>query len=310
MTATRTAALAWTGCAGLWALVVAHLATGDAGPVTTALHATAGWWWLGAAGCAGLAAAAGSRRALAAAVGGLVLCAGWTVPGTVGRSVGARGEGVLVVGVANVLSSNPDVDALLAELAAEDPDVVGLIEVRAAHGALVDRRFPSARWPRRRVIPRPDNFGIAALCGARCAAPRELGVEGVPWIAVPARVGEATVEVVVAHALPPVTAAHHAVWREQIGFLAALPGPAVVLADLNLTRHNPTFRALCRAGFRDAFAEVGRAAVRTWTPWRRGPDLLRLDHVLVRGPVRVVDVRALPHRGSDHRAVVARLAAP
>jgi endonuclease/exonuclease/phosphatase family metal-dependent hydrolase len=73
--------------------------------------------------------------------------------------------------------------------------------------------------------------------------------------------------------------------------------PAVLAGDMNLW--GPPVDVLFRGW---------RRAVRgqpTWPAWRPHSQV---DHVLVRGPVTVVDGRALPMAGSDHRPLRATLA--
>jgi endonuclease/exonuclease/phosphatase family metal-dependent hydrolase len=72
-------------------------------------------------------------------------------------------------------------------------------------------------------------------------------------------------------------------------------GPAVLAGDMNLW--GPPAVALLR-GWRRA------VRTRTWPAWRPHSQL---DHILVRGPVSVLDAVALPDFGSDHLALRAHL---
>ena len=68
-------------------------------------------------------------------------------------------------------------------------------------------------------------------------------------------------------------------------------GPAVLAGDMNLW--GPPVSVLFR-GWHRAVREP------TWPAWRPHSQV---DHILVRGPVTVVDGRARPMAGSDHRPV-------
>ena len=82
-------------------------------------------------------------------------------------------------------------------------------------------------------------------------------------------------------------------------------GPVIVAGDSNTSAWSPRFRNLVAAtGLRDA--EVGQGWIGTWPAWFR-PALVPIDHVLVKGPVAVVDLRREPFVGSDHYPLVADL---
>ena len=284
---------------------LAHLTVPDSGPLVVAAHATAGWWWV--ATLVGLGLGVALRDRIGIGLCGLATLAtlAWTLPGSFGGAPG--GDPQLRVAVANVLSSNPEIDRLLDDLAAEDPDVVAIIEVPPD---LDLDRFDPARWPVRGVLPREDNFGIALLARDGATPVETVSVAGIPWMRAEIAIDGRSVEVIAGHTLPPVRALNHRVWVEQLTWLATRQTDGahrVVLADLNVTRHNPTFTTLHGVGLRDALADVGRAGARTWTPWRAGPDLLRLDHVLISPGLATTEIRVLPRRGSDHRAVRADL---
>jgi endonuclease/exonuclease/phosphatase (EEP) superfamily protein YafD len=86
-------------------------------------------------------------------------------------------------------------------------------------------------------------------------------------------------------------------------WLADPDRPTVVVGDLNATlEHGPVQRAL--GGARPAT----RRAPATWPArWRRAFGVT-IDHVLVSRPVAVRSVEVVDVPGSDHRAVLARLA--
>ncbi len=73
------------------------------------------------------------------------------------------------------------------------------------------------------------------------------------------------------------------------------PGPAVLAGDMNLW--GPPVTA-----FFPGWSRALRA--KTWPAWRPHSHV---DHVLVRGPLRVAEARVLPASGSDHLPVRVRL---
>ena len=83
--------------------------------------------------------------------------------------------------------------------------------------------------------------------------------------------------------------------------------PTILLGDLNATVDHSELRALMGERFRDAPELAGSGLLRTFTPSRRLPPLLHLDHVLVDGHFGVTATAVVDLPGSDHRALVARL---
>ncbi|OWY62344.1 hypothetical protein B7486_58940, partial [cyanobacterium TDX16] len=87
-------------------------------------------------------------------------------------------------------------------------------------------------------------------------------------------------------------------------------GPIVLAGDFNANTQTAGFRALLEAGATDAARASGRGWARSWPDRGRWLPVLLLDHVVVGGGVGVQDTAEGPGHGSDHRYVVADLAAP
>jgi endonuclease/exonuclease/phosphatase (EEP) superfamily protein YafD len=80
----------------------------------------------------------------------------------------------------------------------------------------------------------------------------------------------------------------------------------LVGGDFNATFDHGQFRRLLRHGFRDAWLDTARTPLFSWSPNRRVPPLLGLDHVLLRH-ARARVIRTLPVPGTDHHAVFAEI---
>lgn len=98
-------------------------------------------------------------------------------------------------------------------------------------------------------------------------------------------------------------------WTRELAllrpWLADPARPTVVVGDLNATlEHGPLQRALGGA------RPVTRRAPATWSAWWRRAFGVVIDHVVVAGPVGVRSIEVIDVRGSDHRAVLARLSVP
>ncbi|GEL25895.1 endonuclease [Pseudonocardia sulfidoxydans NBRC 16205] len=94
----------------------------------------------------------------------------------------------------------------------------------------------------------------------------------------------------------------------RLGTWCAGGGPAIVAGDLNATFDHSVLRDAAR-GCGDAAEQRGQGLTPTWGPWGRtlGPQI---DHVLATSGITAESVRFLDLPGSDHRAVLTRLAVP
>ncbi|RNL79949.1 endonuclease/exonuclease/phosphatase family protein [Nocardioides marmorisolisilvae] len=96
-------------------------------------------------------------------------------------------------------------------------------------------------------------------------------------------------------------------WSVLNQVVPALTGrPVMLVGDFNSTLdHRPVRNLLA-----DGFADAARAANSGWQPtWpSTGLGLIAIDHVLTRGGYRSISTSTFHVPGSDHRALVARLA--
>jgi endonuclease/exonuclease/phosphatase (EEP) superfamily protein YafD len=97
--------------------------------------------------------------------------------------------------------------------------------------------------------------------------------------------------------------------------VAAVRGPLVVAGDFNATLDHRPMRRLLGDGLSDAARQANSGWQPTWPgasdaagsmPFQLG--LMALDHVLVSRQLSAISTRTFLVRGSDHRALLARLA--
>ena len=162
----------------------------------------------------------------------------------------------------------------------------------AAYGVALLSRYPVRSWQVIRLAPIPFRFPMW-LPGPR----KVIIVDEEPRVALVAVLDTPLGELTVANAhLSFVPGWNRRQLRRLTRDLAAFPGPAVLMGDLNMTPPTP-------------------ARVTGWTPLAGGltfpveqPDR-QLDHVLLRGELGTVtgmSARAMPL--SDHRALVVDVA--
>ena len=89
--------------------------------------------------------------------------------------------------------------------------------------------------------------------------------------------------------------------------LAAQPCDMLIGGDFNATPDTAQFRRLLTGGLSDAAEQAGAGLTATYPNDTWAGPLIAIDHVLVRGGV-ATSVSTLSISGTDHRAVVARVA--
>lgn len=221
---------------------------------------------------------------------------------------------------------------LLADMAALQPDVLGLQEV--VYVLQQDRLIGSAgegHYAAERGWAGRPEYGNSLLVKAPLTATDverlDLGLARSALRAVLALEGGARVLVTVTHLhhLTPDEAARDDQCRQVLDWLAGAPDADahVVMGDFNAEPDEPTYRRMVDAGFRSAYAEANGADPDvTWPSGLQaeamdtdGPPGC-LDYLWVRGAVRVADARLAFDRPavgdptlypSDHLGLVAHL---
>jgi endonuclease/exonuclease/phosphatase (EEP) superfamily protein YafD len=297
----RIAALLCLG--GLMIPPVSALLPQDSGGIALwLLDLACHWQWLFAAGLVAsvLASALALRRWLI-----LLPCAALPLfdasPMLPEAPAGAE---TFVVASANVLWTNTDLQPLLRWIAAEQPDVVVLLEVAPAHAAAL---AGLAGYPHRHVVASEDPFGIALL--SRHPLQRPLTVrdsQGLPHIEAQAAWQGRRVNLLAVHPMPPLSAHFHAERNAKLARWASSATasglPAIIAGDLNATPWSTAFNDLDALGMRRA---TGLAP--TWPTLLQGASGIPIDHVLANHHwARIASARG-PDLGSDHLPVIARL---
>lgn len=211
----------------------------------------------------------------------------------------------------NLYNGNADPARLAAVLASAKPDVVAAQELAPNVAGVLTGALPHGR-----LQPALDSSGIGI------ALRHPASVETFPmahrpglsavldpdeWPTLPR-----ALELVTVHLANPIDRPLGSTRRTRrsqvasiVDHVARMAHPLVVVGDLNATPAWPVYRRLTRV-MRDGVHDTGTVA-RTWGPRWWFPRLLRIDHVLVRGGVRVVSATTVSIRGSDHSGVLVDL---
>jgi endonuclease/exonuclease/phosphatase family metal-dependent hydrolase len=252
--------------------------------------------------------------AVSAALAGIVLV-GAVAPRAVRDEPRAGGPTVVVM-TANLLGGGADPGEVVRLVRAERVDVLAVQELSPAGLAALDAAGLAGLLPHRVVEPIPSPAGTGLFARHPLIA---AGVRVNPGGFRQARAtvlvpGAAPLVTESVHPCAPYAASQVGCWRADLAGQprAGRAGPVRMLAgDFNATLDHAPLRALLRSGYVDAADAAGVGLVGTWGPYDgdRIPPVT-IDHVLVDRRVAVRAAAVHPVAGSDHRAVVARLALP
>ena len=239
-------------------------------------------------------------------VGLTILNATFVLPWYVGRDQPEANGVTFKLLHANVYRDNGETASLLAQIDAEDPDLIILQELSSIW--LTTLQGLSEEYPYSVAEAQEGAFGIGLfskfpLDDARIVRAPPLDL---PEIRAVVRLGEQRLNLVSAHPMPPVsragTAARNAQLAELGDKLALTSRPTVFIGDLNISMWAPTYRSFESAsGLRNC--RKGFGIVSTF-PVFFPPAGIPIDHCLVSEGISVLEFRAGSKIGSDHLPIV------
>lgn len=208
----------------------------------------------------------------------------------------------------NLLQPNRRYDEVLRLALASNADVLSFQEVSPTWAAVLVGSLREA-YPHFKVVPNERCYGIAVFCRRPVERLVEHALCGSPAIEAVLRCGHGPLHVFSVHAKSPGGPADHRLRNTQLGHLARLVrsrGPrAVVVGDLNTVPWDRAMWTLCgTAGLR-----IGTAPWSPTFPAVLGLSLIPIDHVLTRSGAAVVRSSTFHIPGSDHRGLIADIAA-
>ncbi|MFD5748451.1 endonuclease/exonuclease/phosphatase family protein [Streptomyces sp. NPDC127033] len=269
---------------------------------------------------------AGLLRWRAGAVWALVVigAVGWflrpyeTGTGSEVRAAGAvSGSGGTAPATLKVLTSNVEfgqaASGLVEAIRREKPDLIFVQECEFSCTRLLDERIPAADYPYRNMVRASGAEGSSIL--SRFPLTDTAGIPGT--LAMPgsaARIGDRTVQLQLAHPLPPIPGMVGD-WRTELGRIRAYAtaqkeagAPLILAGDFNATRDHAVFRALLDAGrLRDSALLAGAGHTPSWPSDVPRPLGAQIDHVLVSDDFSVRSARFLDLADTDHRSLLVTL---
>lgn len=246
----------------------------------------------------------------------LLLHAWWFVEPFLADGPGSPTDDTFTVMTANLHIGRADPDAVLDAVDRHGVDVLVLEEITPLALADLDRGGLDRRLGHRVGAPRRDRDGIMLFTNEPLGPSTQVDTSS-PGFGVEMTTSRGALRILVVHPIAPNNGV--AQWSSDLDVVVATArassGPTVVAGDFNATVDHPHLQALLDSDYRDASADAGLGWRPTWPSsdnvrfiGLRLPSLFGLDHVFVRGPLEATDahVRVVP--GTDHRALVTRIA--
>jgi len=236
----------------------------------------------------------------------VVINASYIVPVFMPATDHATSGPVYRVVSANVLASNRNSKLFMNFLSDESPDFILVMEVDDHWSDVLEELHVD--YPYSVIQSRKDNFGIALFSRLPIASQRVeyLDEADVPTIVATIQLDEQVLQVVGTHPVPPVGKTNSRLRNQHLSSLAdlvvRLPGPVIVVGDLNTTCWSPHFHDLVKqSGLRDSRQGFG-----VQPTWPNSAWLFRIpiDHALVSDDLIVTQRYVGPDIGSDHRPIV------
>jgi endonuclease/exonuclease/phosphatase family metal-dependent hydrolase len=207
----------------------------------------------------------------------------------------------------NLLVDRAVPDDLRRVIVDADPDVVCAQELGPKTAAVIADILPNGR-----LDPQKDLFGLGIATKRPVRVERLALQDRSGWVARldPDAWPELTksIDIFDVHLINPIDlpwGRTRKTRRRQVSQIAAMvderDAASVVIGDMNATPSWREHKLLSEIGT-DAARATGTAQ-RTWSQFKTGPRLLRIDHAFVAG-ARPITTSTAPVRGTDHHALI------
>lgn len=224
----------------------------------------------------------------------------------------AENDSCITLLISNVLTPNRNVDGLISQILAHQPDVVLTLESDSWWGEQLDAALTD--WPHRVSIPQDNLYGmhLYSRLPLQDIEVKRLIQDDIPSIhgGLELKNGS-TIHFHALHPRPPApNESKESLWRDAELLLVGKhiherAEPALLIGDLNDVAWSRTTRTFSRvSGMLDP--RCGRGMFNTYNAWH---VLLRwpLDHIFVTRHFKLCGIKRLKQFGSDHFPIMATL---
>jgi endonuclease/exonuclease/phosphatase family metal-dependent hydrolase len=254
--------------------------------------------------------------ALALVTSLLLLHVWWFVRPSLSDAPGSASDDTFTVMTANLHIGRADPDDVLDAVDRHGVDVLVLEEITPSALLELDRAGLDRRLVHRAGAPQPDRDGIMIFTNEPLRDLTEINTSS-PGFGVEMTTRRGPLRILAVHPTAPNNGV--ARWSNDLDAVVATArasrGPTVVAGDFNATLDHPHLQELMDSSYRDAGADAGLGWRPTWPSSDRVrlvglrlPPLFGLDHVFVRGSLEATHAYVPVVRGTDHRALVTRIA--
>jgi endonuclease/exonuclease/phosphatase (EEP) superfamily protein YafD len=226
-----------------------------------------------------------------------------------GVDEGSGGAFSLRMATINVNNPSQRYDLVREFIFESAPDVLLLIEIDNRWAVAMEELH--ALYPYRKLEPREGFFGIALYSKIPLTACEVIrfGEAALPSIVAKIEHEGKLLTLVGTHAHPPVSGARARLRNNHLealaGYMGSLPGPKLVLGDLNISPWSAYFNGLLeRSGL--VMGSKGQGIKATW-PADSPFFLIPIDFCLVSGELLVKSYTVGRNVGSDHYPIVVEL---
>ena len=213
----------------------------------------------------------------------------------------------------NVMFDNKTPDAPAAAIRNANPDIILLQEVTWQNWQALEATGVFAGY-QYSFVSQAGTDGLAMWSKSPLSDTELLESKGFPTQRARTVIGDKELTIYNVHTRAPVNGRSE-YWYDDLATLrnrlSRDSGPVLAAGDYNASYQHPAFRAILKAGFKDAAPASGHGLSRTWPLDRMGGGVfggyVRLDHVLFNDRLKVSEYATAPGNGSDHNALRASL---
>lgn len=208
--------------------------------------------------------------------------------------------------------ANLQMDDVLAEIDAAQPDIIILAEMKREWWLELIRRRPFPDHPYGSNLPNRNmgDVGIFSRLPVRrmeqvVVEHRVVLVLNIPLVQSETARGE--LRLVALHSPRPNFGKgdnYYAFWERILTLLAKFTGPEVVIGDFNATQHSRVYQQLLALGLRSAHEDRGRGYATTWPNGKQPIPPIRIDQAMLSHEVECVSIREGVGPGSDHKPLI------
>ncbi len=215
-------------------------------------------------------------------------------------------DDAITIMTANVESRGGQPDAIAANIAAADPDVVVLQEAGGRFLEAISDQPELEPWTARsNELPDARN-GTVIWSKWPLSDVRFDDLEVRSWVRAVVESPEGRFTVAGLHAASPSTSEDLALWHDHFARLNDMPTdePMIMAGDFNATEDHRPFRRLLDQGWTDVHDNKGCGPDLTWPADGLPMPVMRLDHILVTDDFEVLSTEIGDPGGSDHHPVI------